>query len=64
MSNCKGCGSKLTCDETALYRRLIYSETPEEDCLCIKCLAKKLKVDEKQLREKIVFFKKIGCTLF
>ena len=64
MSNCKGCGSKLTCNETGLYRRLIYRETPEEECLGIKCIAKKLKVDEKQLREKIVFFKKIGCTLF
>lgn len=64
MSSCKSCGAKLTCDETALYRRLIYRETPEEDCLCIKCLAKKLKVDENQLLEKIAFFKKIGCTLF
>lgn len=64
MSRCKGCGEKLTCDEMALYRRLVYRETPDDECLCIKCLAKKFNVDEKQLHEKIRFFKEIGCTLF
>lgn len=64
MSVCKCCGRRTTLDETALYRRLIYREADESDCLCISCLAKKLGVDEKELYKKIKHFREIGCTLF
>lgn len=64
MSFCKDCKKRLTLDETALYRRLIYRDSEEDDCLCVGCLAKKLGVGEAELYGKIKYFKEIGCTLF
>ena len=35
-----------------------------KEYLCITCFAKKFKVSEELIREKIEHFKKMGCTLF
>lgn len=64
MNLCVNCGNKLSLDEISLYRKLIYREADQHECLCIKCLARKLGVGEDALIKKIAFFKKIGCTLF
>lgn len=64
MTFCKECNKALMLDEISLYRRLIYREAAETDCLCIPCLAKKLGVSEKDLEDKIKHFRDIGCTLF
>ncbi len=62
MQTCMECEKRLTSDEIAIYRRLIYRDA--EEYLCKACLAKKMRVTEKDIEEKIVHFKKIGCTLF
>ncbi len=56
------CEKRLTADEIALYRKLIYRDA--EEYLCKACLAKKMRVTEEDLDKKIAHFKKIGCTLF
>ncbi len=62
MANCMECEKRLSMDEIAIYRRLIYRDA--EEYLCKGCLAKKMRVTEAQIEEKIAHFKKIGCTLF
>lgn len=34
------------------------------DFFCLKCLADYFKVDENNLREKMEYFRKMGCKLF
>ena len=62
MTDCKECGKILLLDEIAIYRRLIYRDA--EEYLCKACLARSLKVDEKEIDKKIEHFRSIGCTLF
>ena len=59
---CKNCGRKLRTDEIAMNKKMISREL--ESFMCISCLAKEFKVKEDKLKEKIAYFKKIGCTLF
>ena len=56
------CGGKLSSDEIAIYRRLIYRDADEY--LCKACLAEKMKTTEAEIEKKIEHFKSIGCTLF
>ena len=56
------CGGKLSSDEIAIYRRLIYRDA--EEYLCKTCLAEKMKTTEAEIEKKIEHFKKMGCTLF
>ena len=59
---CFKCGSALTDDEKALFRKMI-NRGSEEFC-CIKCLAEHFSVTVDSLYEKIKQFKKDGCVLF
>ena len=59
---CMQCGNRLSSDEIAIYRRLIYRDA--EEYLCKSCLAEKMRVSEAEIERKIEHFKKIGCTLF
>ena len=59
---CIICGSSLSHDEIALTRKLINRGARE--FLCIDCLACKFNVPQEVLRDKIVQFKEMGCTLF
>ena len=52
MAECKKCGVHLSCDEMAIYRRLVYRDAEE------------FKIDEAEIDKKIAHFKSIGCTLF
>lgn len=56
------CERRLTSDEIAIYRRLIYRDADEY--LCKTCLAEKMKTTETEIEKKIEHFKSIGCTLF
>ena len=56
MAHCKECGRSLTKDE-------IYNRDAEE-FFCIDCSSRYLDVSVDLLRQKIVEFKKMGCTLF
>ena len=59
---CIKCGAELSKDEIALHKKLV-NRGAAEHC-CIRCLAAHLDVPVKLLEEKIVQFKKEGCTLF
>lgn len=62
MSHCKYCKKELLNDEIAIYKRLI--NRGAEEFMCIDCLAKHMEVEVSAIEEKIVQFKKMGCTLF
>lgn len=62
MSHCIDCEKELLNDEIAIYKRLI--NRGAEEFMCIDCLAKYMEVEPDDIKEKIVHFKKIGCTLF
>ena len=60
--NCPQCGSMLTEDEIAIYRRMV--NRGAQECLCITCFARKFDVTETMIRDKIEQFRAAGCTLF
>lgn len=60
--NCKNCGRLLTWEEAALTKKLINRGCRE--FYCLSCLAEHFQVGEEVLREKIRYYKSIGCTLF
>ncbi len=62
MSLCKNCEKSLLNDEIAIYKRLV--NRGAQEFLCINCLAEHMEVEVSDIEEKIVQFKKMGCTLF
>ena len=62
MPLCKQCGRPLTADEIALHKRLINRGAKEH--LCLTCLAGFFSCSEDILRDKIDYFRSIGCLLF
>ena len=59
---CAACGRVLEPDEIALTRKIINRGASR--FFCITCLAEHFQVSEDVLREKIVQFREMGCTLF
>ena len=59
---CFCCGRGLVPDEIAMTRKLINRGAGQ--FYCLPCLACHLDVSENILREKIVQFRRMGCTLF
>jgi len=59
---CFHCQRVLTRDEIALTRKLINRGT--QTFFCLSCLAAHFQVTEDILREKIIQFREMGCTLF
>ena len=59
---CVQCAADLSRDEIALTRKLI-NRGATEYC-CLSCLARHFQVTEETLRQKIVEFRAMGCTLF
>ena len=59
---CIHCGRPLTGDEAALHKRLI--NRGAESFLCLSCLAEYFRCTEEMLRDKIDYFRSIGCLLF
>ncbi len=62
MDKCIKCGKILNGDEIGLTKKIINRGATEY--MCIHCLAKKFKVSEELLEQKIQDFKKQGCLLF
>lgn len=62
MDRCAGCGRLLTRDEAALTRKLV--NRGARVFYCLTCLSTRFDVSEEVLREKIVQFREMGCTLF
>ena len=59
---CVSCGQPVSADELALSRKLINRGL--KDGYCLACLSGHFQVSEKILRDKIAFFREMGCTLF
>ena len=59
---CSGCGRPLTKDEKALTRKLVNRGASE--FFCLTCLSRHFEVSEEQLKERIDYFRRSGCTLF
>lgn len=59
---CAKCGSALTDDEIALYKKMVNRGSTE--FTCIRCLADHFSVTTDSLYEKIAQFRSDGCTLF
>ena len=59
---CSRCGAVLGKDDIGLTRKMI--NRGAEKFLCIPCLAAHFQLPEAVLREKIMEFKAMGCTLF
>ena len=59
---CVSCSRKLVPDEIALTRKII--NRGAQSFFCLSCLARRLDVPESALREKIIQFRRMGCTLF
>ena len=62
MTRCRDCGRELTPDEVAVTRKLINRGARE--FYCVSCLARYFEVTEEVIQERIIYFKKTGCTLF
>ncbi len=59
---CKTCFSELKSDDIGAYKKFINRGANEFEC--ISCICKTLKIEESELRSKIDFLRKHGCTLF
>lgn len=59
---CLKCGKTLSFNEIGLFRKMVNRGATE--FLCISCLAEHFKISQEDLRAKIEYFRKTGCTLF
>ena len=60
---CMDCGTRLTGDEIALYKKLI--SRGAEDYLCLDCLAEMCATTREKLEGLIAYYHRTGiCTLF
>lgn len=62
MTSCCECGKTLTFDEMGMNRKMVSLDVKEMRCLA--CLARKYKIGEDVLKEKIEYLRRSGCTLF
>ncbi len=62
MPDCFKCGKELSPDEVGLYKKLVNRGSVK--FMCISCTADYFKVSVSDLEEKIIQYKKMGCTLF
>ena len=62
LPSCAACARSLTRDEIALTKKLI--NRGARSFLCLSCLARRFDVSENILKEKIIQFREMGCTLF
>lgn len=62
MSECIKCGKKLTFDEIGLHKKMVNRGATEY--MCITCISQHFKISEENLRDKIEYFRRTGCTLF
>ena len=59
---CMKCGRKLKRDEIALTKKLINRGATE--FMCERCLASYYRVEVSDIRERMDYFRAMGCTLF
>lgn len=61
-AKCIKCSKLLEKDEIGIYKKLVNRGARE--FMCMACLSRHFKVDEKLIIEKAEFYKKQGCALF
>ena len=61
-ARCIRCSAVLLKDEIALTRKLV--NRGADKFYCLRCLADHYGLSEDILRQKIAYFKAMGCTLF
>ena len=59
---CRQCGRNVTGDEIAITKKLINRGATEY--FCVDCLAAYFEVRPEDIRERIAYFRSMGCTLF
>lgn len=59
---CSQCGRPLVPDEIGLTKKMI--NRGMDHYFCLSCLARHFDVSEEMLRQKIIEFREMGCTLF
>ena len=59
---CCVCGCALTADEVAVTKKLV--NRGAVSFYCVRCLAERFEVTPRDIRERIDYFRKTGCTLF
>ncbi len=59
---CRRCGKGVSSDEIAMTKKLINRGT--KTSYCIDCLADMFEVKREEIEQKIVYYKRMGCTLF
>ena len=59
---CHVCGAPVSPDEIGLTRKM--TQRAATKFFCVPCLALHFQVSPQVLREKIIQFKEMGCTLF
>lgn len=60
---CMNCGTPLSGDEIALYKKLVFREASQ--FLCLDCLAANLDTTRDKLEQIIIYFHTTGiCSLF
>ena len=59
---CLKCGRELTFNEIGLHKKMVNRGATEY--MCISCLSEHFKISEENLRAKIEYFRRTGCTLF
>jgi DNA-directed RNA polymerase subunit N (RpoN/RPB10) len=62
MAACFRCGTVLSHDEKAVYKRLV--NRGAEEYLCAACLAAHFKVPETMIWDKVRQYRDMGCSLF
>ncbi|MBQ9198250.1 MAG: hypothetical protein IJ157_13575 [Clostridia bacterium] len=61
-SVCCKCGKAVSPDEIAITKKLI--NRGASAFYCVSCLAAYFEVEPKAIRERIAYFRAMGCTLF
>jgi len=59
---CARCGRELCADEIAVTKKLINRGATA--FFCVGCLADYFEVTPEDIRERIAYFRRQGCTLF
>ena len=59
---CCECGRPVTSDEIAITKKLIHRGATA--FYCVPCLAAYFEVPPETIRERIKYFRDMGCTLF
>lgn len=59
---CCACGVCVTPDEVAVTKKLV--NRGATSFYCVDCLARRFEVTPEDIRERIQYFRQMGCTLF